>query len=120
MVGKTWFMQQQEARMDGKVSEADSVNARIMQLLHPTWIYMGGYFNDGAGHGYVTPDFEGSVDASLAVLPEHITVSIQQSKQGFRCVLLPLYGEGRGTTRAEALAHALEALLLATAKEDAG
>ena len=35
----------------------DSVNARIMQLLHPTWTNMGGYFNDGAGHGYVTPDF---------------------------------------------------------------
>ena len=39
----SWFWQQQEARMDGKASETtDSVNVRIMQLLHPTWINMGG------------------------------------------------------------------------------
>ena len=111
----------------------DSVNARIMQALHPTWINMGGYFNDGAGHGYVTPDFEESVDASLAALPDHMAVDFKATQNGFPLghyqVILADWTihDGRvwrwqadGATRAAALAHALEALLLATAKEDAG
>ena len=76
----TWFMQQQEARMDGKASEAmDSMNARIMQRLHLTWINMGGYFNDGAGHGYVTPDFEHSVDAALSLVAHDIGFGLYRS-----------------------------------------
>ena len=111
----------------------DSVNARIMQALHPTWINMGGYFNDGAGHGYVTPDFEHSVDASLAALPVndgHLydCKIVQLLAGGFEAHLVqdtPPLGvankwQADGATRAAALAHALEALLLATAKEDAG
>ena len=65
--------------MDGKVSEADSVNARIMQALHPTWINMGGYFNDGAGHGYVTPDFEHSVDASIKLVEDDLGFELTRS-----------------------------------------
>jgi len=122
--------------MDGKASEAtDSVNARIMQLLHPTWINMGGYFNDGAGHGYVTPDFEGSVDASLAALDParrnlQVVLRYNVYEKRSECMLLKTGGGQRAhvCTRygekdddyALAAAHALEALLLATAKEDAG
>lgn len=104
----------------------DSVNARIMQLLHPTWTNMGGYFNDGAGHGYVTPDCEHSVDASLAAIDPRRNVEFYPDYDGKSQVCwieaLTIHEDsyrGEGTTRAEALAHALEALLLATAKEDA-
>ena len=106
--------------MDGKASEADSVNARIMQLLHPTWTNMGGYFNDGAGHGYVTPDFEESVDAVLAALPEHMAIDFRATQDGkplgfYRVSLMDwtIMGgrawkwDNEGATRAEALARAL-------------
>ena len=128
----SWFWQQQEARMDGKASETtDSVNVRIMQLLHPTWINMGGYFNDGAGHGYVTPDFEHSVDACMAALPDddgHLydCKIVQLLAGGFEAHLVrdtPPLGvvgkwQARGTTRAEALARALDAMLAQEAGDE--
>ena len=109
----------------------DSVNARIMQALHPTWTNMGGYFNDGAGHGYVTPDCEHSVDACLAVLPEPddergCSVELAHRWKGKYQAVIRDYAVvdninshayvGEGATRAEALAHALLAYLTSAAE----
>lgn len=51
-----------------------SLNEQVMRALHPTWVKMGGYFNDCEGRGYVTPDFEHSADASLEVLRSEVVV----------------------------------------------
>lgn len=83
------------------------------------------------------PDLEHSVDACLAALPEDYAVEIWQARDmlspddNYRARIVPIPFQyttaigvrefkATGATRAAALATAFEALLLATAKEDAG